>query len=969
MPAWMPALVRPVTRLVMRLVMRLDEPQARRAALCVCAVAAAVAVSLMPRRAEAAPAAGVRRAPPVSVAGAPRSLLTLVVPVPVELQDAASLRFQVALSGMVEVLGRLDGAVDVSPTGERRPVMLTLRVPATALVGLLDVADVVFSTDAGVSVAVPIILRVPQVRDVRVGGLRELSDLDRGDRVEVAYRVQNLGNARERLQVRLSPPQQWRAELRGPADVSVDAYGDQEIAVSLRVPPMPNSGSYTFGVTLVRDAGTRDSVVVASATTTLRVREPVQRAPGLGFYPFVGAATSGDGTGFATGLRINGPIRSDLILDAAVTPQPDVPGLGRLGLANVGVGTLPLNASLRAPNWHVRVGNTQGGFDNLTGQGYGGQGVASGFTRGALRVEALAARPGGGSNRRGDYAAGRVNWEGDLGRFGSTISILDESNPAVASAGRSLRALGLDWASAGLTEFGEFRAGLALRNHARGTSLGAEAGFERRTERDQLRVQVLTAPGGSASFAPMSNRASIAGERAVTDRLRVSGNASWQGDVNAALRDLTMRSVAVGARYALSEVASVSARLSDDALDVSGAAIGDLGFGSRQQALALGSALAVREWTFTLDGRLARLERSTALFSGAESRRVALQRSVGGGVSRPFLELGSVSAAASLVQSGAGLGFPENQWLAQVRWAQVPLVIAGEVLRLEQELRWAGTSLTPARAAWKSGVSTTLRSGFDIAMSLERNPFLRDAQGRAGLIAAARVTLSGELLTSDRLLTPGTVFRDENGNGRLDEDERGLSGVVLIFDRQRFRTNRRGEYRVPASYRGRLQVDPTTIPAGYVLHPRFRADTVERRDVPLVPTTTLQVSLRLEPDADGRVPDARLDLAEVWLRDVEGFEWVGRHVGAGRFVFEHVPVGAYVVLSDLSRSPDPLRMDDLSVTLKSGQPAAVEATLRGRSVRIISPPRGGRGGGRGSYTPRNSPNRTGGQTGRQGAPQ
>lgn len=171
-------------------------------------------VGLAPRQALATGAPTDRRLPPISVAGAPRSLVTLVVAIPAELESAQRVRFQVVLSGAVEVMGRLEGELELGVGARPRPVMLTLRVPATALVGLLDVADVVFTTDAGLSVAVPIILRVPSVLAVRVTGVRELAALDRGDLVELSYRVQNLGNDTERLSVRVDAPSEWRVRVR-----------------------------------------------------------------------------------------------------------------------------------------------------------------------------------------------------------------------------------------------------------------------------------------------------------------------------------------------------------------------------------------------------------------------------------------------------------------------------------------------------------------------------------------------------------------------------------------------------------------------------------------------------------------------------------------------------------------------------------------------------------------------------------
>ena len=63
--------------------------------------------------------------------GVPRGLVTVVVPIPVELRDEPEVSFEVRLAGGVEVLGRLRGPARVAGA-PARPLVLTLRVPASA---------------------------------------------------------------------------------------------------------------------------------------------------------------------------------------------------------------------------------------------------------------------------------------------------------------------------------------------------------------------------------------------------------------------------------------------------------------------------------------------------------------------------------------------------------------------------------------------------------------------------------------------------------------------------------------------------------------------------------------------------------------------------------------------------------------------------------------------------------------------
>lgn len=900
-------------------------------------------------RAGATGAPDVRRLAPVSVAGAPRTLVTLVVGVPAEVEGASRVRFQVVLSGAVEVIGRLEGELEMGTAARPRPVMLTLRVPATALVGLLDVADVVFTTDAGLSVAVPIILRVPSVLAVRVTGVRELAALDRGDLVELSYRVQNLGNDTERLAVQVQAPADWRVRVREGQRITVPAYGAADVTLSFRVPAAPNAGSVGLEVQLVRDQ-LQDSSVVASARTLLRVREQSAALPGIAFHPYLGAATSGDGAGLATGLRVVGPIADGVRLDASFAPEPTVPGLGLFGLASLGIGRVPINARLSADDWQVNLGVAQGGLSELTGVGFGGRGASGAYRTASREFSAIVAQPAARTGREGTMAGVGGAWDTPYGRFGGSISSLSEHAVGLTTASRELHAIGGEWRSPTLWASTRLAAGLAVRDHLGGTELGFRAALDRQTARDRVRIGVLHAPGGSGAFAAAAERYALDAERQLTDRVTVEAATQLLKDGSAVIRESRNRSASLGARVRLTDAAGLSLRLSDDASSADGLVGGAGGFGSRSQSVMTGAQVRVAGWQLSADARVSRAERSTDLFSGATDTRRALQRGGTFAASRPLGQMGVFSTGGSLVQSGAGLGLPENVGSAYLRVSSVPVVLAGELFRLEQEVRFVGTSLTPVRTALRSGVTTVLRSGYEVSASLERNPFLTDSRGRVGWIAAMRVSLTAELLTSDRLMTPGTVFRDLNGNGRRDEGERGVAGVTLVYDRMRFTTSRAGEYRVPRSYRGRLGIDPRTIPAGLVQHPRTLVDSVERRDIPLVPTGSVVLRLEVQLDPDGRMPAVNLDNADVWLRDADGFEWVGRHLGEGRVAFEHVPVGPYVVRTDFSRLAETVRADDVTFVLAPGDNEQVSLPVRGRSIRLITPPR--QGGGRGGVAPR-----------------
>lgn len=903
------------------------------------------------RPADATPSPEHLRLPPVSVAGAPRSLVTLVVAVPAELEAMGRVRFEVVISGAVDVMGRLEGEIDATGPGRPRPVMLTLRVPAAALVGLLDVADVIFIADDGRSAVVPIILRVPAVQAIRVSGAREMNALERGDRVELVYRIQNLGNDTEVLSLQLRAPREWTVRAREGETFTLPAYGSREVTVSFRVPPLPNAGSFGLEVGVSRVAS-GDSVLVANARTLLRVKEFERRLPGVVVRPFVGIASSGDGTGLASGLRLAGPLNERMRLQAEFAPRPTVGGLGLLGLNSVGAVRMPFNAALVTDEWRVDVGNAQATLGELTGINFLGRGVTGAYRSEARDAVVVIAQPNAEFGGEGRFIGAGGWWQTELGRVGGSISSLEETLYGGALAGRRLNAIGGDWVSRPI-EDAVVSAGLALRDDGTGPSMGFRADVVHARERNRVRLAVLHAPGGSRAFAQASEQYLLDVHRLLTARLSVDVDAQLMRDGGQIIASSENRSLSVGSRYALTPRTSLGARLSEDRTDVSGTLLGIGGFGATQRAVQTSAATEFGAWRLTGDLRFSQLERRSVLLSGSENSRSALQRQMTSALSRPLPQLGMLSVGASLTQTGAGVGVPASLLSAALRWSDVPLALGGEVLRLESEVRVMQSALAPMRVAYRGGVSTLLRSGLELAASAERNPFVLDARGRQGWILALRIGMSAEVMTSSRLLRPGVVYRDLNGNGRRDPGEEGVAGVVLRYGNARFVTTRNGEFRVPTSYRGRVGVDPSSIPAGFVTHPHVAADSTERRDIPLVPTGSVTVELSLALDPDGRVPLVEVANSDVWLRDSDGFEWVGRNAGGGTFVFEHVPVGQYTVRTGFARLTEPVRADDVRFVLTPGENAAIAVPVRGRNVRLITPPRQG---GRGGVAPRSGRN-------------
>lgn len=880
--------------------------------------------------------------PPVSVAGAPRTLVTLVVAVPAELEGASRIDFAVEVSGRVDVLGRLDGEVRLVPGERARPVMLTLRVPHDALVGLLDVADVIFRGDNGREVVVPIILRVPAVLSIRISGDRELVNLAGGDRLELAYRVQNLGNAVEVFDVEVGAPQEWTLRDRVPRTVAVAAYGIAELALGMRVPPFAPGGDVPLTVSL-RRRGSADTAVVASARTMLRVRNEEPRAPGIALDPTLTFVSSAAGTAMGTALRIAGPISKDIRVRAQFSPtRPSAEQ--SLALSAAGAYTLPFQASVSTRDWNVDVGTAQLTLPEVAGASVVGRGAAMRLETDAREISAIVAQPARRQGSGGGLVGASAAFETVVGRLGGSFASLDEGGSA-ALGGRQLTAFGADWTS---NSFGAYvvSAGAAIREYGEGATLGFRLQGIRETDRDMVRARLVHSPGGSRAFAVAADQFQLEARRDLTERLVVTFDATSTSDANAVFSSITGRSLSAGPRFRLTDRSTISARFIYSSVEARAALGGLGGFGTRSTGVTATYSTSLGQWRISSDVQSSAVTREATLLSGAADQHTALQNAVNGVVTRDLLALGQLALGASVSQAGAGSGLPLATTSSFVRWTAIPLVLGGQVIRAETEARVYSAASEAARVAYRIGLSTRFISGLDLSASVSRSPFVQTADGRSGLLAAIQLTTSADIFSSNRLITPGVVFIDRDGDGKQGPGEEGVQGVGLRFANVRVTTNRRGEYRLPADLRGRVRVDPATLPRGFVAHPRLVLDSLEQRYIPLVATGSKEIELVIEPDPDGRAPDVDLSQASIWLLDRDGFEWMGRSVGGGKFAFEHVPAGDYTLRFNFDRLSETVRTDEVRVQIRAGVNEIQQVNVRGRTIRFITPPeRGGRSGG------------------------
>lgn len=914
------------------------------------AVAATIACAALVLRPEAARAHGtdaeVRRLPPLSVAGAPRSLVTFSVALPAELEDAQNVQYSVELLGTTEVLGRLDGALGGAG---RRQILLTLRVPSDARVGLLDVADVHFRTEDGRVIIVPIILRVPAVRVIRLIAPPMFQQLRQGDRLEVTYRVQNLGNAAERVRMVVEPPSGWVLRSSRSATVTVEPFETQDVTFRVAIPAIADGGEYLVGTTALR-AADGDSVVLATASARLQVEPREVTAPGLEFRPFVAAAATRNARGMATGFSMSGAIADSTSLFLTVMPISTQNGSAGLGLAGIGAAGVPVQASITGRGWTTNIGSTSASISDLTGLYVVGVGAQAAYDRNGKEARALVAKPFGGDNRSGGHLAAGYWTRTAMGRVGGSVSNLRESEDGRTM--RDLTAIGADWQSPEWKSW-VLDAGVALRSTFGESGLGFRSQALRETARDFLRLRYAHAPGGGRAFANGTNTFDAEASRDFTDRLSLQGNVFATQDESPAIGESKNYTASLSQQYRLNDVAVVRAQLMTWSFHTQppGALVG--AFGSSQTMLGLGAGYPLARWTMTTDVRAGVLGRESELFSGSVSRQRVAQQEVEVTATRGVLGSAQLALGSTFTSTGAGLGVPQQAHNGFVSLGGLRLPVGAErSIAFFTRVGYSSSELQRSMVSSLLSATTQLPGGIDLIASLERNPFFRDREGRPQWIAALRLSTSTTVFVPQRLQrVAGVVFEDLNGNGKRDAGERGVPGVVLRQAGVKLVTEADGVYRAPANVRGRLQVDPLGLPDGFVASPRVGRDLAEVRDIPLVQTGTLNVRLALAADADGRVPQVVLSRASVWLVDAEGMEWVGRVDEDNLVHFENVPTGRYGFRFDFSRLSEALRAEEgVLVEVAAGAEREVTVTLRGRNVRMITPPNrneGGRGSGRG----------------------
>ncbi len=330
--------------------------------------------------------------PAIVARAAPRSFQVVEVDVPAEVSLKQPVPYTVEPVGSAPLVGRRSGMIVTGPKDPAGPrsVLVTFSIPKHASAGLLEVARVRFSPPGGIEVEVPVNVIVEPTEQIQLTVGEALRGVRPGDRFTLTYRVTNLGNTPEQVEIRPVLPSGWRLAVGAPATrLGVNGMIEQQIAIE--VPLTAGLGSQNVRL-IAYAAGapvaTTDALVDVVTSRDGRASGPVvSSAMSFGWDP-----TGQVASGFTVGIA--GYLTDSLQINARMSTTPQTSGTSGYALSQVGFYQSPPMLQLTAPHWHLGLGLTGAQFSQLTGVGLNGEGIAAGVSEHGWRASVMVAQPG-----------------------------------------------------------------------------------------------------------------------------------------------------------------------------------------------------------------------------------------------------------------------------------------------------------------------------------------------------------------------------------------------------------------------------------------------------------------------------------------------------------------------------------------------------------------------------------------------
>jgi hypothetical protein len=893
------------------------------AAMALAGAAAASGAQGAPRVAPAppsvAPSADARVLPAVDADARAGDVRVVRVPRPAPLVDrdvSYTLRTEDAT---VRLISRASGALKA---GRDDGITVGFAVPAVARAGLVQAALVEWVAGRD-TLATPIQLTVLPAPGVRIAARQELIGTRAGTTARAALIVSNSGNARANVLFQVVAPSGWRARVAGPEPLVLEVGQAREVVLEARAPLGAAEGEYALQVRATVDDATAEAGVVVRVSEGAFGSRSDQ--PTVLLSAAYAGASEGDPTA-AFGAELDGIVAPGVTAIGRVNLfNGDPLGVSARSLGRLGYAPRSSFVHLDADRWSASGGLIGSTRNTLAGTAFAGTGVAGRLRDDTWRGGALAARPfntqDGGLFATAD--ASRRVWRGWAGVAGSR---LDDGRPDGRQVTTALTSYDLPWRRGGATLEGGFRDAAETRG------AGWLAHVEHRERDWSVGFTASHAPGGTMSFARAEDELQADVFRRLGPVSLAAAGWSLRDRATASQRT-TNQGWSVSPGVALGRIGALMFDLrSFDFEQVTG--VGTIGTGERFASASFTTSLGPLSATAT--GGRGEVTRRTVLDDGLSVETDAPRTAASGNLTLST-RAGQLAVNGGLERVGAGVGIPSEQVSYGVFVDDVPLVPGWVWLRADAtrtELTATGATL----ASYVAGVQVRLTRDLRLTVDAERSDFLRTLSGTTPWIYALRLERGVALRGVPGAARSGVVFADVNGNGRQDDYERGVSGIVVTSGGRATTTDARGRYPAAGGDNAPVHVDVRSLPAGWVVAPGPPARGAAT--IAIVPTAPVTVRLVIDPTDvvdPSRLQPARAILT---LRDERGRVWTALPDADGSARFDALPPGVYEVGADLTQVGEPLVLPPAPAVVRvegGARPIVVTLTVRGRPVRQLAP--------------------------------
>ncbi len=878
---------------------------------------------------------GVRSAAAVVVPGEPNGVRLVAIPVPAELRGRTG-RFTFVRQSSITVVGRLSGLLVAADA--QRPIILTVSVPATAPAGHLVVGAMRFSCDAPgcEPVDVPVIVDVQARPALALEPVRPLIGTPAGSRVRADVTLRNAGNSTENVTVAFQMPNDWRSRVVGPMPVRLAAGASALVTVEFTVSDDAGAGDYGIAVRAVSEGG-------ATALAAISVRVGGGQRGAMGWRPMLeaNAAVARDDSGrvaSAFGADLSGFLFPDVRANGRASIVPGAANLSPLTQRSFGRLGYASNTSflmLSAPRWDGGVGMLGTSDAGLAGVGLWGVGADARAHTADWRAGLFGVQPQSG----GHYLVGDVSHRAGPLWAGIAASDLQDRIGEGRAAQTIAGNLELPWHGGSLV----VQAG--RRNTDSTSGLGWLTQFAHRAENWSLGVRAAHAPGGTAAFAHATDELQVDGYRKLTKVLS-AGAAYWNsrdGGITG-LSAFTSDGWSLTQQLTLGRIGSLGL-VTHSSQSSGNSSVGSFGNSDREIQATWNVSIAGIQTRFggsrgTL-GRTSRIGESIDL--DAHATRTTLF-----GAASMTSRAGLWQVDVTDERTGAGVGVPTRQLSVAGRVDQVPLVPGRMFLRAEVLAYYLGATASTTLAQ-VLGIDVKFANSYMLTIDAERNDLQRGRAGTVPWVITAKIRAGVGLPALRSAAFRGIVYRDLNGNGVRDRNEPGMPGAVIQVDGEVLTADASGHFDIGRSRPSHFEVDPRSLPTGWMAGPRPLVPTMSGDlQLAVIPTAPVEVTLRLAATQGIDTANVHFERAVVVLTDSAGRQWTGAPSTRGVMRFDALPPGVYQVSADLSRVGETLVLPaELPVAeVQGGGPQLkVELRVAPRAIRITPP--GGRSRGAG----------------------